>query len=268
MPPQPSRTTGPPRSPIRDGPFYFTGATGVDTPLEDPTEFSRKIADKGINAVPEQSDVVLYYRPWACSLAAHILLEERRLALGKADDAAVAGDPSYLQNRATGQVPVLATASGLLTENTAILPYLARLLPLEVAGLPHWPDHPDHQARCLEWLGWGASTLHVTYRHVRRPERYADTDAGRADVLRKGTADCRQLWSEVNGRLSERAWAVGERYTVADAYLLVFWNWGRSFLHYDMARDFPAWTRHATDLARRPAVARVYAREGIPLPGC
>jgi glutathione S-transferase len=36
------------------------------------------------------------------------------------------------------------------------------------------------EARCLEWLGWCASTIHVAYAHVRRPERYAASDAARA----------------------------------------------------------------------------------------
>ena len=62
-------------------------------------------------------------------------------------------------------------------------------------------------------------------------------------------------------------WAIGERYSVADPYLLVYWTWGRGpVLGFDMAREFPRWTEHARRLARRPAVQRAFASEGLPLP--
>ena len=68
-------------------------------------------------------------------------------------------------------------------------------------------------------------------------------------------------------RLSHGGWAVGDRFSVVDAYLMVFWFWANGpTLRFDMAGRFPAWTAHARRVAERPAVQAVFAREGLPLP--
>ena len=68
-------------------------------------------------------------------------------------------------------------------------------------------------------------------------------------------------------RLSHGGWAVGDRFSVVDAYLMVFWFWANGpALRFDMAGRFPAWTSHARRVAERPAVQAVFAREGLPLP--
>ncbi|MBX5472090.1 MAG: glutathione S-transferase, partial [Acetobacteraceae bacterium] len=57
------------------------------------------------------------------------------------------------------------------------------------------------------------------------------------------------------------------RYSVVDSLLLVYWIWGRGpVLGFDMPRDFPDWTAHARRMARRPAVQRALAAEGLQLP--
>jgi glutathione S-transferase len=150
-----------------------------------------------------------------------------------------------------------------LTENPAILRYLARRFP----ETELWPNEARQEARCAEWLAWLASTIHVAYAHVRRPERYADGEAARAEVIAKGKATCRELWGAVDQKLARGPWALGGQYTVADPYLLVFWTWGRgSYLAFDMARDLPSWTAHARRMAERPAVRRAFEREGLELP--
>ena len=87
------------------------------------------------------------------------------------------------------------------------------------------------------------------------------------DVKAKGHETCADLWTMIEVGLSRGGWAAGERYSVADPYLLVFWHWGRGqVLGYDMARQFPHWTDHARRMAERPAVQRAFAREGLALP--
>ena len=208
----------------------------------------------------------LYYSPGACSLAPHIALEETgadfepvRIALAKGEQ----NTPEYQAINPKGRVPALAEGDWVLTENPAILRYIARRHP--AAGL--WPNDPVEEARCAEWLAWIASTVHVAYAHVRRPERYAAGEAARDDVIAKGKETCRDLWAAVDARIGAGPWALGERYSVADPYLLVFWTWGRGpALGFDMARDCPNWTAHARRMAERPAVRRAFEREGLELP--
>jgi len=220
--------------------------------------------------VAVKDDLVLYYWPGACSLAAHIVLEEIALPFNAVKVDFSAGKqqtPEYLAINPHGRVPALQTSWGVLTENPAVLRYLGGI----AANQPHapdlWPADLKIEARCGEWCSWLASTVHVTYAHISRAERYADTLDGRAEVARKGVEACRPLWEEIEDRLHGLQWALGEHYSVLDAYLQVFWNWGRGTrLKYDMKREFPAWTAHALRLAERPATQRAFAREGLPLP--
>lgn len=210
----------------------------------------------------------LYYAPGACSLAPHIALEETGGPFEAVRVDFAAGEqrtPDYLAVNPKGRVPALADDGFVVTENPAVLRYIARKFP--DAAL--WPEDPREEARCLEWLAWCASGLHVAYAHIRRSERYAGTEAGRADVVETGRAATRDVWGQVEGRLaaSASAWAAGGRYSVADPYLFTFWTWGRGpNLAYDMARDFPAWTAHARAMGERPAVRRALEREGVALP--
>jgi len=208
----------------------------------------------------------LYYASGACSLAAHVALQETgasyetvRLDLAKGDQRA----PEYLAVNERGRVPALVEGEWVLTENTAILRHVARLHPQ--AGL--WPEAPRDQACADEWLAWMSTNHHVAYAHVRRPERYT-TDEEAFDTIRARAAEtCGDLFTMTEVKLSNGGWAVGDRYSVVDPYLLLFWTWGRGpALGFDMAERFPAWTAHARAMAQRPAVRSVFAREGLRLP--
>lgn len=212
--------------------------------------------------------LTLFYSPGACSQASHIALEEsglpfapRRVDFSTAEQRS----PDYLRINPKGRVPALAEDGFVVTENPAILRYIAAKAP--DAAL--WPAEPRADAICAEWCAWCSSGLHVAYAHVRRAERYATSEEARAEVVEKGRSTTREIWEQVEAKLaaSGAPWAAGERYSVADPYLLVFWTWGRGpVLGYDMARDFPAWTAHARRMGERPAVRRALEREGIALP--
>jgi glutathione S-transferase len=208
----------------------------------------------------------LYYATGACSLAPHIALEEAgdRFELSRVDLAAnQQNSAEFLRVNPKARVPTLTDGDWVLTEAPAILRYIAARHP--AAGL--WPWDPRQEARCAEWLAWISSTIHVSAGHVRRAARYAADPRAVEDVAATAKKTCRELWQTVEARIGEGPWAIGERYSVADPYLLVYWMWGRSpLLGYDMAHDFPQWTAHARRLAARPAVQRAFASEGLALP--
>lgn len=207
-----------------------------------------------------------YYSPGSCALASHIALEEAgapfepiRVVLANGEQNA----PEYRRINPKGRVPALADGDFIITENPAIMRFVARRHP--DAGL--WPDDPWEEARCAEWLAWMSSTIHVAYAHIRRAERYASEPAAIEDVKQKGRETCREYWTAVEAKIAQHPWAAGGRYSVADGYALVFWNWGKGpVLGFDMAKDYPHWTAHARRMAERPAVQRACAREGLPLP--
>jgi glutathione S-transferase len=212
------------------------------------------------------TDVRLFYSVGSCSLAPHIVLEE----IGKPFEAVRIDtrggehkQPEYLKVNPNARVPAIAIGDWTLTENPAILQYLARRHP--EARL--WPSTLEDQARCQEWLAWIASSVHVAYAHIRRAERYASTPEAIENVRAVGLKSSFGIWQDIEARLVSGQWGLGAQYTVLDPYLMVFWNWGRGpFANFDMARDFPVWTRHARAMAERPAVQRAFSREGLELP--
>jgi glutathione S-transferase len=208
----------------------------------------------------------LYYSPGSCALAPHITLEETGAAYEPVRVALAEGEqnqPAYRAINPKGRVPALAEGDFVVTENPAILRYIARRFP--AAHL--WPEDPREEARCAEWLAWLSSTIHVAYAHVRRAERYVDSETAKAEVIAKGKETCRNLWQDVDRHLGAGPWAVGDRFSVADPYLQVFWNWGRGqVLGFDMPTLVPNWTAHARRMAERPATRHVFEREGLELP--
>ncbi|RZK94474.1 glutathione S-transferase [Methylobacterium sp. WL30] len=208
----------------------------------------------------------LYYAPGACSLAAHIALEEAgapydtvRLDLAAGDQRA----PEYLAINERGRVPALVAGDWVLTENSAILRHVARAHP--EARL--WPEDLKAQAVADEWLCWLSINHHPAYAHIRRPERYSNDEAALPGIRAKAADTFGDLCTMTEVRLSNGGWAVQDRYSVVDAYLMVFWVWARGpTLRFDMPARFPSWTAHARTMAERPAVQAVFAREGLPLP--
>lgn len=218
-------------------------------------------------SVTAQPDLKLFYEPGSCSLAPHIALEEAGASFTPVRvnfTAAEQRSPAYLKINPKGRVPALAIGDWVLTENPAILQFIAQSHP----DAKLWPTDVRVAAKCLEWMAWLSSGVHVTYAHVRRAERYATSEAALADVRIKGAISTREIWGDVETRLAALAgsgpWIAGNQFTVVDGYAFVFWMWGRGqHLGYNMANDFPAWTAHAQRVAARPAVQRVLAREGL-----
>lgn len=210
--------------------------------------------------------VALYYFPGACSLAPLLVLEE----LGVPFEARLVdlahdeqNKPEYRRLNPKGRVPLLVVGDFRLTENPAILRYLAT----RIGDGALWPQSEEDDARCHELLAWIASTVHAIYSHVTRAARYVDGDEARAAVRDKNRRSTLALWSEMNQMLTGRLWAIGDRLSVADYYLLVVWTWARKCgFAGDVAVMFPAWTAHARLLGGRPAVHRAFAREGVALP--
>ena len=114
--------------------------------------------------------LTLYYAPGACSMAAHIVLEEsgepyqpRQVNLAGGEQRTEA----YLKLNPLGRVPVLGLDNGVaLAENTAILPFLGK-------RFGQWPTDPLAEAKALSLIGFFAASVHPANAHIRRPERYS-----------------------------------------------------------------------------------------------
>ena len=204
----------------------------------------------------------LYYGPGACSLASHIALEEsgipyetERLILANGDQR----KPEYLKLNPRGRVPTLIVDGKILTENMAILTYIGGGYPK--AGL--WPKTTWEQAQTVSMLAWFADTVHPSFGHVFRSERYADGEEHQAAVKAKGRTMYEGYLREIDGILEKRKYIMGNQFTVADGYLVVFYRWGNR-IQLPM-KELKSYTRAVETILGRPAVAKVMADEGITL---
>jgi glutathione S-transferase len=199
----------------------------------------------------------LYYAPGACSMAAHIVLEESgepydalRVDLAKGEQRAEA----YLKLNPLGRVPVLRLDDGKpLAENTAILPYLGKRFGL-------WPNDPVAEAEALSRIGFFAATVHPAYAHVGRPERYSADPATFPALKEMGLKAFHGYLKQIDGMLAGREWFL-DGYSVIDPYGLVFYSWG-------VRRELPMpelknYTAFKDRMLQRPAVGRALEDEKI-----
>ncbi len=156
-------------------------------------------------------------------------------------------------------MPALVTDRGVLTENPAILNWIAESFPK--AHLK--PDDFFAYSQMQSFNLYLASTIHVTFAHLFRTERWADSDSARAEVKAKVPSSLAMLWTLIEDRMGDgRAWVCGDQYTVADPYLYVFARW----LERDGAggsSGMPLTRAHRARMQERPAVKKVLAEEGI-----
>jgi glutathione S-transferase len=198
----------------------------------------------------------LYYSRGACALASHIALEE-----AGADYEIEAIDlrtgqqktPEYLAINPAGQTPALVTDDGVLTQNLAIMGWVAQSYPeARLADL----GSSFQFARMQAFNGFLSSSVHpaiggALFAHppLAGEARTAAIEAALAkyDIIERS--------------LLKGPWAMGDDFTVADGLLIVFTRWARQAHILDLVR-FPGLNAHLDRVQARPAVQRALAAEG------
>ena len=194
----------------------------------------------------------LYFSPLACSLASRIAVYE---AGGEANFHRVdtkagrtADGADYRAINPKGLVPALRTDDGeVLTENAAILQYLAELYP--EAGLAP-AGFERHRLR--QWLSFIGSELH---KYVFTPLLSPKTSP---EARTAATEAAKDRFAYLNGHLQGREWLL-DKFSVADAYLAAVLNWAQA-VKFDLA-PYPAVAAYRDRLKARPAVARAMGEE-------
>ena len=202
-----------------------------------------------------------YFTTTTCALASHIGLEETGapfdahfVKLYREEDRA-----AYREIVPSGKVPALVVDGTVLNENVAILAFLARRFP-ESRLLP---AAPLAEARALSIMSWFASTVHLDRRQARVPARFATDDAMHQALAAEGCARFLAALRQLDAMLQGREWLVGEGFTAADAYALVFWAW--AVADGQPVDTLPNVAAHAARVMARPAVQRALERERHPL---
>ncbi len=207
--------------------------------------------------------LTLYHCPRACSMASHVALEEAGATFAAKKVDIFIGEhrtPEYLAVNPRGKVPALRFDDGrVLVESTAILSWIGTAFP--DAGLLG-ADQLD-RARTQATCAWLSSSVHPAFSRFVHPDRFSDDNATYAAL--KSCAK-ESFWvglREIDRMLADGPWIMGDRFTVADPYALVFYPWGRE-LDLPVA-DLTHLTAMKDRFTRRPAARRALEREGSVL---
>jgi glutathione S-transferase len=205
----------------------------------------------------------LFYASNACSLASHIALAEAGAEFEAVRVDTKAGEqrqPAYLAINPKGRVPALLTPRGVLTESVVILGWVAQTYP-EAHLKPEGDFFAFSEMQSFNL--YLTSTIHVTFAHMIRPERYADSASAITEIKAKVPSSLQEQWKLIENRLSDgRPWVCGQYYTVADPYLYVFARW----LEREGAggsANMPLTRAHRARMQERAAVKKVLAAEGL-----
>jgi glutathione S-transferase len=198
----------------------------------------------------------LYYMKGACSLASYISLNEAGLKFEaiqvdhKTHKTPDGADFNAINTK--GYVPALRLDNGeLLTENVAVLQYIADLNPASklapAAGTME-------RYRLMEWLSYINSEIHKPFGALFAPD-------GSADVKQFARANLTKRVDWLEKALGTRTYLMGEQFTVADAYLYVVLGWS-SHVGVDLGK-WPALKRHHERVGARPQVIAALKAEGL-----
>lgn len=164
----------------------------------------------------------LYYFPGACSLADHIVLQWTGIvheALRMSSETIKSDD--YLRMNPNGTVPMLLHDDFVLTENVAILGYIAEQRP-EAALLGD--GSAKGRADVMRWLAYLNSDVHMAFKPIFTPSRFLPDEA-HADALREqARIQVSVHLQRLDKQLEGKDWLVGTR-SIADPYLFVILRW-------------------------------------------
>jgi glutathione S-transferase len=195
----------------------------------------------------------LYFSPLACSMATRISFYEAGAEATYTEVDAKTKRTSKGQDfreiNPLGLVPTLRTDGGeVLTENAAILQYVAEQLP--DARLA--PEGGLGRARLQQWLCFIGTELHkALFAPLLDPKA---SEGAKQYALQKGEARLTHLGQHLEGREF-----LLDRFSVADAYLVTVLGW-TVVTPIDLGK-WPALAAYVERVRQRPSVAQAFAEE-------
>lgn len=182
--------------------------------------------------------LVLSSMPGACSLSCHIALVWSGLPYQvNIVTPQIIHSPEYLEKNPTGQVPLLEDGSWKLTQNVAILSYIATSAPTAKIGA----DNADakSQAKLISWLSYISSDYHKAYANIFGASRMGLSKEAESELMQSAVKSlCANHLSKMDAYLASHQFLMDERKTVADAYFWVVTSWAYHFVP-TLAADYP-----------------------------
>lgn len=198
----------------------------------------------------------LYFSPGACSLSPHIVAKEAGipLELVKVDvrSKTVAREGDFWDVNPKGYVPVLELDDGeVLTEGPAIVQFLADRAPAAALAPA---NGTFERVRLQEALNYLTSEIHKAYSPLFNPDVLPAVREERLAYLTR-------RYALIEKQLEGRKYLLGDRFTVADAYLFTLTRWAR-VVKLDLT-GFPNVEAFQKRVGSRKAVLDAMRAEGL-----
>ena len=196
----------------------------------------------------------LWYSRKSCAYAPHILLyetgakfEAEHLDFEKNEQ----NSSEFLQINPKGRVPALVTPDGVLTENPAILFFLAQTFPEKAFA----PIDPFELAKAQAFNTFIASTVHVAHAHKHRGYRWVDDKEAQTAMAAKVPANMADCAAMIQNHFFKGPFVLGNSFSICDPYLALITKWlGQDGVNLN---DFPRLKEHHEMMKQRPSVQKV-----------
>ncbi len=164
----------------------------------------------------------LYSKPGACSTADHIALhwtgQPFQVELMNRE---TLKSPEFLKINPVGSVPALVDGDFTLTQNAAIMGYIADTYPQ--AGLAG-DGSPRQRAEAARWLSFVNSDLHPAFVPLFAPTRFIADEGQKDAVATAARKRLRTLFELADQQLVDKPWLAGFR-SFADPYFYITLRW-------------------------------------------
>lgn len=198
----------------------------------------------------------LYFSPGACSMAPHIVAREAgyQFDLEKVDipNKKTAGGEDFWKINPKGYVPALRLDDGeLLTEVGVIIQYLADQKP--ESGLAPKAGTMERY-HLMEAVNFAATEIHKQIGALFNPKMTPEMKAVQLGVIER-------RFNALEKALEGKQYVMGEKFSVADAYLFTVLNW--TGMHKIDLGKWPNIKGFMARVAARPKVQETLKAEGL-----
>ena len=194
-------------------------------------------------------NIKLYYAPIACSLVPYVALTEAGAEFDVHVMNFMKGEnmsPEYLRLNPKHKVPLLSVDDDLLTENVAILQWIARQFP-EAKLMPTGMD----EFRAISLMSWCASGIHPTLTPNVIPQKYCDLPGSEDNVKQCAHKVMHEAFGIAEVLLEGREWFF-ENLTIPDIYF--FWCFRRAKQFELDLSQYRSCNSHFDRVSARPSV--------------
>ncbi len=211
--------------------------------------------------------ITLFGIPGTATTAPHMVLEDLGLdyefVLVERDESGESiGPPAFLAISPFGKVPALVHDDLELTESAGICLHLVASFP-DGDLLP--PPGDPARARVVRWLMTLTNTVQPAYLRYFYSDRYTTDPAGIPGVTAAAVRELNELCRYFASELGDGPFLLGDRYSVADAYLAMLSSWSTDMEPSAQWWSTPALSRQYDAVLARPGCRRAVEEEGGPV---